>query len=220
MTLHTPYLWRAAFGAVALFASAMTMAADAARKTFDVPAGAAPSTLKVFATQAGGHLLYSAEAVTGVITNQVKGDFAPQDALDQMLDGTRLVSRRDTATGALSVTRRAAQQLSSGGNGAEVGSGSGKDVVEMSPFTVNSDRDRGFVAASALAGGRLSTDLRDTPAAYSVLTRDFIEALNLTNLTMAQQWTVGFNEIEDDGRQNQFGDGERGRRTFRGVSSN
>jgi hypothetical protein len=92
--------------------------------------------------------------------------------------------------------------------------------VELSPFTVNSDRDRGFVAASSLAGGRLSTDLKDTPVAYSVLTRDFIEALNITNLTMAQQWTTGFNEIEDDGRQNQFGDGERGRRTFRGVSSN
>lgn len=95
-----------------------------------------------------------------------------------------------------------------------------KEIVELSPFTVNSARDNGFVAASALAGGRLSTDLKDTPAAYSVLTRDFIEALNLTTLTSAQQWTTGFNEIEDDGRQNQFGDGERGRRTYRGVSSN
>ncbi len=93
-------------------------------------------------------------------------------------------------------------------------------VEVLSPFTVNSSRDQGFVAASALAGGRLATDLKDTPAAYSVLTRDFIEALNLTTLTSAQQWTTGFNEIEDDGRQNQFGDGERIRRTFRGVQSN
>ncbi|MBI5769354.1 MAG: TonB-dependent receptor plug domain-containing protein [Verrucomicrobia bacterium] len=95
------------------------------------------------------------------------------------------------------------------------------DGVEvLSPFTVNSSRDQGFVAASALAGGRLTTDLKDTPAAYSVLTRDFIEALNITLLTQAQQWTTGFNEIEDDGRQNQFGDGERIRRTYRGVQSN
>ncbi|MSU53571.1 MAG: hypothetical protein EXS41_09310, partial [Opitutaceae bacterium] len=94
------------------------------------------------------------------------------------------------------------------------------DPVALSPFSVNASRDQGFVAASALAGGRLATDLKDTPAAYSVLTRDFIEALSLTTLTSAQQWTTGFNEIEDDGRQNQFGDGERGRRTFRGVSSN
>ena len=101
-------------------------------------------------------------------------------------------------------------QAQPNGNGAP----NENEAIVLSPFTVNSDRDRGFVAASALAGGRLSTDLRDTPVAYSVLTRDFIDALNLTNLTMAQQWTTGFNEIEDDGRQNQFGDGERGRRTF------
>lgn len=206
---------------MALVCSVSAFSAEAAKKRFDVPAGEAASTLKVFANQAGGLLLYSADAVAGVTTNAVRGDFSPQDALDQMLDGTRLTSRRDAATGGLSVTRRnAAASASSGGNGAEVTAAPAKDVVELSPFTVNSDRDRGFVAASALAGGRLATDLRDTPAAYSVLTRDFIEALNITNLTMAQQWTVGFNEIEDDGRQNQFGDGERGRRTFRGVSSN
>lgn len=198
-------------------------AAEATRKSFDVPAGAAASTLKVFSAQAGGHLLYSADAVAGVTTNAVRGDFLPQDALDLMLDGTRLMSRRDAATGALSVTRRAATPsvTANGAGNGEAAAGEAKsDVVTLSPFAVNSDRDRGFVAASALAGGRLSTDLRDTPVAYSVLTRDFIEALNITNLTMAQQWTTGFNEIEDDGRQNQFGDGERGRRTFRGVSSN
>ncbi len=233
----TPYptaSLRAAFLVVALIASALiSVAAAPTKKSFDVPAGAASSTLKLFAAQAGGHLLYSADAVAGVMTKAVKGEFVPHEALDHMLMGTGLVSRRDAATGALSVTRRTSARTrlgqatelngeSSGGgngNGAQE-SGQPKDVVELSPFTVNSDRDRGFVAASALAGGRLSTDLRDTPAAYSVLTRDFIEALNITNLTMAQQWTTGFNEIEDDGRQNQFGDGERGRRTFRGVSSN
>jgi len=107
------------------------------------------------------------------------------------------------------------------GNAQTASAASAKDdPVALSPFSVNASRDQGFVAASALAGGRLATDLKDTPAAYSVLTRDFIEALSLTTLTSAQQWTTGFNEIEDDGRQNQFGDGERGRRTFRGVGSN
>jgi outer membrane receptor protein involved in Fe transport len=229
VTPHLAACSRAVIGALLLFTTVISAhAADAARRNFDVPAGAASNTLKQFSAQAGGHLLYSADAVAGVTTNAVKGEFAPHVALDQMLDGTRLVGRRDTATGALSVTTRSAAtatgQLSPNvtaheGNGSDP-SGASKGVVELSPFTVNSDRDRGFVAASALAGGRLSTDLRDTPVAYSVLTRDFIEALNITNLSMAQQWTTGFNEIEDDGRQNQFGDGERGRRTFRGVSSN
>jgi outer membrane receptor protein involved in Fe transport len=95
-----------------------------------------------------------------------------------------------------------------------------EETIVLTPFSVDATKDVGFVAASALAGGRLATDLKDTPAAYSVLTRDFIDALNLTTLTSAQNWTTGFNQIEDDGRQNQFGSGESGRRTFRGVAGN
>lgn len=52
----------------------------------------------------------------------------------------------------------------------------------LSPFSVSTDKDVGFVANSSLAGGRLSSDLADTPAAYSVITREFIDALNLTDL--------------------------------------
>ncbi len=65
------------------------------------------------------------------------------------------------------------------------------EALQLTPFTVNSDRDTGFAAASALAGGRLATDLRDTPAAYSVINREFIEALNLTDLQSAANWATG-----------------------------
>ncbi|MBI5689858.1 MAG: TonB-dependent receptor [Verrucomicrobia bacterium] len=73
------------------------------------------------------------------------------------------------------------------------------DAVVLSPFTVNTDRDTGFVAASSLAGGRLATDLADTPAAYSVLTREFIDALDITNLVQAIEWTVNTNASNDNG---------------------
>ena len=75
-------------------------------------------------------------------------------------------------------------------------------AVTLTPFTVNSDRDTGFAAASALAGGRLASDLRDTPAAYSVITREFIEALNLTDLQSAQNWTTGSTFNSDIGTYN------------------
>jgi len=65
-----------------------------------------------------------------------------------------------------------------------------ESVVEMTPFTVHADKDVGFVAASSLAGGRMSTSLKDTPAAYSVLTSEFLEAFNLTDVTAAAAWTV------------------------------
>lgn len=248
-----------------LLLPAALSATETPRRTFDIPAGDAATTLKLFSAQAGEQVLYSPDDVAGVRTQAVRGEFTPLAALELMLAGTNLRARQDIVTKAISITAHAAPRAPPhGANSAgdrqnpypnssaprsmkprsfasvlagwllAAGSavsqpvaptpsspgGTEGDPISLSPFTVNSERDTGFVAASALAGGRLSTDLKDTPVAYSVLTRDFIEALNITNLTMAQQWTTGFNEIEDDGRQNQFGDGERGRRTFRGVSSN
>ncbi|MFM9079116.1 MAG: TonB-dependent receptor plug domain-containing protein, partial [Opitutaceae bacterium] len=63
-------------------------------------------------------------------------------------------------------------------------------TVTLSPFQVNTSRDDGFVATSALAGGRLNTELKDTPVAYSVLTKEFLDAFNITDLTQAMEWSV------------------------------
>jgi outer membrane receptor protein involved in Fe transport len=76
------------------------------------------------------------------------------------------------------------------------------DAIKLTPFTVSMDKDTGFAATSALAGGRLATDLRDTPAAYSVINRDFIDALNLTDLQQAQNWATGSTFQSDIGTFN------------------
>ena len=76
--------------------------------------------------------------------------------------------------------------------------------VQLSPFEVSTERDTGFAAASSLAGGRLASDLRDTPVAYSVITRDFIDALNLTDLQSAAEWTTSSTASVDNGQQNFF----------------
>ncbi len=95
------------------------------------------------------------------------------------------------------------------------------EVVVMSPFMVNSQRDVGFVAASALSGGRLATDIRDTPIAYSVLTREFIDALGVSDITEAAAWTTNASFAKDDGRSTQFGRvGFNDLVTFRGVAAN
>ncbi len=64
------------------------------------------------------------------------------------------------------------------------------ETLTLSPFEVNTSKDVGFVATSALAGGRLATPLKDTPVAYSVLTKEFLDAFNVTDLTEAVQWSV------------------------------
>ncbi len=78
------------------------------------------------------------------------------------------------------------------------------EAIKLSPFEVNTNRDTGFAAASSMAGGRLATDLRDTPVAYSVITRDFIDALNLTDLQSAAEWTTSSTVAVDNGQQNFF----------------
>lgn len=74
-----------------------------------------------------------------------------------------------------------------------------EEVINLSPFIVRADRDDGFVAATSLAGGRLGGELRDTPVAYSVLTRDFIDALSLTDLADMAQWVPNSSEPRNMG---------------------
>lgn len=76
------------------------------------------------------------------------------------------------------------------------------DTVTLTPFTITTDKDTGFAATSALAGGRLASDLRDTPVAYSVINRDFIDALNLTDLQSAANWATGSTFQSDIGTNN------------------
>jgi outer membrane receptor protein involved in Fe transport len=98
-------------------------------------------------------------------------------------------------------TLSAQAQTSAGANAASTET----DTVTLSPFVVRDAKDNGFVANSALAGGRLATSLKDTPVAYSVLTRDFIEALNLSDVTTATMWATNAYINNDNGNQTFFG---------------
>ena len=66
----------------------------------------------------------------------------------------------------------------------------GSETVTLSPFEVVSTRDVGYTATSSLAGGRLATDLKDTPAAISVLTREFLDDIAASTFIEASQWAT------------------------------
>lgn len=72
---------------------------------FDLPAGEASVTLKRFAAQANREIVFDADAVGNVETNQVKGPFTVEEALEKLLSGTPLSVSRDARTGALAVVR-------------------------------------------------------------------------------------------------------------------
>ena len=91
-------------------------------------------------------------------------------------------------------------------------------VLTLDAFTVSTAKDDGFVGKESFAGGRMASDLIDTPVAYSVQTREFLDALNLGDLVEAQQWAPNVTLTPDDGGDSMFGG--TGISTTRGVPSN
>ena len=76
--------------------------------------------------------------------------------------------------------------------------------IVLSPFEVNTTEDKGFIATAEMAGTRLGTDLKDTPAPYSVLTQQFIQAFNITDAAQAADFFVGSFNGDDNGTNQAF----------------
>ena len=74
-------------------------------------------------------------------------------------------------------------------------------AVKLDPFNVSAESDVGFVAANSLAGGRMTTALKDSPVAYSVLTSEFLEAFNINDAGKAAEFSVNTNQYYSDGLQ-------------------
>ena len=55
------------------------------------------------------------------------------------------------------------------------------EPIEMSPFVVSTDQDRGYVATSSLAGTRIKSDLKDIGAAIQIVTKDLMDDLAATD---------------------------------------
>lgn len=217
---HAPLLRKLTLAAFVL-CSALAAVAQSARKSFSIPASNAEASLREFAKQANVQIVFDVDKVGGVRTTALHGDFTPKEALDKMFAGTRLVAAQDEKTGALTVSggadpkapgatpagsvRPGPSPRSDSRSAATSSSSATEDLLKMSPFEVSTARDNGFIAASSLAGGRLAGDLKDTPAAYSVQTREFIDALDLTDVSAASQWSVNVATLQDQGANEIFG---------------
>lgn len=71
------------------------------------------------------------------------------------------------------------------------------DAVVLSPFEVSTSGDVGYVATSSLAGSRLNSSLKDTPAIIDVFTKEFLTDIGATNLEQAMVYAN--NSQIDDG---------------------
>lgn len=64
------------------------------------------------------------------------------------------------------------------------------EVVELSPFMVNTSSDVGYVAENTLAGSRLNTRLRDTASSVSVFTKEFLDDAGITDIRELVEYSV------------------------------
>jgi len=66
------------------------------------------------------------------------------------------------------------------------------DVITLSPFVVNADKDVGYLASNTLSGSRLNTKLYDTSASISEMTKEFLDDIAANNTMDAVDYALGF----------------------------
>ncbi len=66
-----------------------------------------------------------------------------------------------------------------------------EDIIELSPFTVDTTQDTGYRAANSISGTRLNMAIKDTPMPIEVITRDFIDDTGATDLREALKYSAG-----------------------------
>ncbi|HYP15577.1 MAG TPA: TonB-dependent receptor, partial [Opitutus sp.] len=200
--LHWPR-WMAWWG---LWLAITAAAVAGQKKVFNLPAGPASTTLKLFSQQSGEQIVYPAHQVEGLQTSAVAGEMTAREALAAMLERSGLVAVADDATGALGVrrgggpapagaagTRRRAPPAPAatvrGEGGALPPLAEADDLVVLSPFEVSSESVGSYAAAYSLAGNRLNTELRDVGAAISVVTAQFLRDVGATSNESLLQYT-------------------------------
>ena len=86
----------------------------------------------------------------------------------------------------------AVQSLSAQSAATPATTAAAEPVIELSPFTVTSDADRGYQAQNTLAGSRLNSSLKEAPGVLDVLTKDFLDDIGATTLEQALVFSTNF----------------------------
>lgn len=86
----------------------------------------------------------------------------------------------------------------------------GDKTITLAAFEVSTDRDVGYTASSALAGGRVDTLLKETPSAISVLTAEFLEDIAATSFGTAAQWAPNSIPVGDTATTGEYNTNIRG----------
>ncbi|WP_244064212.1 TonB C-terminal domain-containing protein [Bradyrhizobium sp. Ce-3] len=126
--------------------------ASAPRISFDIPSQPLTSALESYGATSKREVLYDARLATGRTSGEVRGVFAPSEALQVLLDGTGLVGRltSESAVVIVPVSPAAGQPAT-----AEVDARKGDPVIRARYYAVVQERVRdAFCRETALRPGR------------------------------------------------------------------
>ena len=99
------------------------------------------------------------------------------------------------------------------------------ETVVLSPFTVVSDKDRGYAATNSVSGSRVNTAIKDIPIPIQVITNEFISDIGATDLRKSLSYVSGItlqsqNDLENSGATYGSVYGPGGVNNPEGVTSN
>jgi len=159
--------------------AAIARAAPEPKQLFDLPAGEAATTLRLFSERSGQEVLFATDVVRGVQTNAVRGELAPRAALERMLAGTALVAIADERSGALAVKRRDRDAPTPpppkrAAPAPAPTSAPNPTVVKLEEFKVTTVVGS-YEETTTSAGSKTPMNLKDIPATVQVLNAAFID---------------------------------------------
>src|SRR5687768_13858208 len=82
---------------------------------------------------------------------------------------------------------------------------SSNEVVTLTPFEVQAEKDTGYISQNTASGSRLNSALKDTPAAISVFTAEFLQDIgavsveDVTKYSTNTEADVGFVSASPNG---------------------
>lgn len=152
-----------------------------------IPAQSLPRALTILSERTGVQLFYSGEAVYGLTSNAISGNYSVDEAVARMLAGTGASARRVGGNGiTISVAGESVPSVS----GAAAAQGS--VVLDTVVLTSGSSTERSGSYATGIATiARGADSLKDVPQSVTIVTRQALEDQNLTTMEQAMAQAPG-----------------------------
>ena len=171
----------------------------AAQQIIEIISQPLVSAIRELAQQTGLQILYNAESIDNQKSNNLKGIFSREKALQKLLRGSDLEAIRQS-NGSYVI-----KKITDGfNNGDIVGTLALTTVETKNRFGDTPKEKGGFKAEYQTTATKMAMSLRETPQAISVITRDALDARLVKDISTAIEFSAGAS-TGDTGAPGPFG---------------